>query len=36
MSHHKSTGGLGLMDFKDFNLAMLDKQCWRIMTKPDN
>ncbi|XP_071722504.1 uncharacterized protein [Rutidosis leptorrhynchoides] len=36
MSSSKSKGGLGLRDFKAFNLALLVKQGWRIMQEPDS
>jgi hypothetical protein len=33
---HKTNGGMGLKDLTTFNLAMLGKQGWKILTEPDS
>lgn len=34
LTKHKSSGGLGFKNFRDFNIAMLGKQGWRFMAYP--
>lgn len=36
LSRHKSSGGMGFRDFRDFNLAMLGKQGWRFVINPSS
>lgn len=36
LSKHKHNGGLGFRDLRDFNLAMLGKQCWRLITNQES
>ncbi|XP_058726136.1 uncharacterized protein LOC131597455 [Vicia villosa] len=35
MTSSKSEGGMGFRDFKAFNMAMVAKQGWNIVSKPD-
>lgn len=32
----KFDGGLGFRDLHGFNLAMLGKQCWNFINRPDS
>uniref|UniRef100_A0A803PKP8 Reverse transcriptase domain-containing protein n=1 Tax=Cannabis sativa TaxID=3483 RepID=A0A803PKP8_CANSA len=36
LSKHKGMGGMGFRDLRDFNLALLGKQGWRLITNEDS
>ncbi|KAL8107925.1 hypothetical protein AgCh_024360 [Apium graveolens] len=36
LSCHKSSGGLGFKIFRDFNIALLGKQGWRFISRPES
>lgn len=36
MCKKKSEGGLGFRNLHDVNIALIEKQGWRLITKPDN
>lgn len=36
MSMHKNKGGMGFKNLSDFNLALLGKQVWRLLTNENS
>ncbi|XP_062076041.1 uncharacterized protein LOC133780185 [Humulus lupulus] len=36
LSSHKNKGGMGFRHLRDFNIALLGKQAWRLITNPDS
>uniref|UniRef100_A0A803PEE1 Reverse transcriptase domain-containing protein n=1 Tax=Cannabis sativa TaxID=3483 RepID=A0A803PEE1_CANSA len=36
MCKHKSVGGMGFRNLRDFNLALLGKQGWRLLSRPNS
>lgn len=36
MAKHKTAGGMGFRNFRDFNIAMLGKQGWRFIINPSS
>lgn len=36
LSRHKSNGGVGFRNFRDFNLALLGKQAWRLIKRQES